>query len=216
MSLTRVTLPRFTATRSWLGAAVSLGLGLAPVPALAVDSSFYTYDGFAETVDAFRLVSLIFADPRYETLVVICAVVGIALGAVLATVRGQGMGIVSFGLQMLFGIGLFVGLVSTTGTVNIYDKVRNAYQPVGGVPNLIVVVAGVTNLMERALRDHRRQHHRSRCQAGIRRGRPCFRSLPQCRFTAWAHHRHLPRCLDQGLRAAMLSRGTRIGVLWCR
>jgi conjugal transfer mating pair stabilization protein TraG len=78
-------------------------------------SSFYTYDGFAETVDAFRLVSLIFADPRYETLVVICAVVGIALGAVLASVRGQGMGIVSFGFQMLFGIGLFVGLVSTTG-----------------------------------------------------------------------------------------------------
>jgi hypothetical protein len=83
--------------------------------------------------------------------VVICAVVGIALGAVLASVRGQGMGIVSFGFQMLFGVGLFVGLVSTTGTVNVYDKVRNAHQPVGGVPNLIVLVAGATNLMERAL-----------------------------------------------------------------
>jgi conjugal transfer mating pair stabilization protein TraG len=61
------------------------------------------------------------------------------------------MGIVSFGFQMLFGVGLFVGLVSTTGTVNVYDKVRNAHQPVGGVPNLIVLVAGATNLMERAL-----------------------------------------------------------------
>jgi conjugal transfer mating pair stabilization protein TraG len=61
------------------------------------------------------------------------------------------MGIVTFGFQMLFGIGLFVGLVSTTGTVHVYDKVRNAYQGVGGVPNLIVMVAGTTNLMERAL-----------------------------------------------------------------
>lgn len=120
-------------------------------PALAVDTSFYTYDGFAETVDAFRLVSMIFADPRYETLVMIVAVVGISLGALLATIRGQGMGLVAFGFQILVGIGLFTGLVATTGTVHVYDKVRNAYQPVGDVPNLLVLVAGVTNLMERSL-----------------------------------------------------------------
>lgn len=116
-----------------------------------METSFYTYDGFAETVDAFRLVSMIFADPRYETLVMIVAVVGIALGAVIASVRGSGMGLVGFGFQILVGIGLFVGLVSTTGTVHVYDRVRNAYQPVGGVPNLLVLVAGVTNMMERAI-----------------------------------------------------------------
>lgn len=129
----------------------ALVLAFAATPAFAVDTSFYTYDGFAETVDAFRLVSMIFADPRYETLVMIVAVVGIALGAVIASIRGQGMGLVAFGFQILVGIGLFVGLVSTTGTVHVYDKVRNAYQPVGNVPNLLVLVAGVTNLMERSL-----------------------------------------------------------------
>lgn len=134
-----------------LRALAALTLGLAASPALAVDTSFYTYDGFAETVDAFRLVSMIFADPRYETLVMIIAVVGIALGAVIASVRGQGMGLVAFGFQILVGVGLFVGLVSTTGTVHVYDRVRNAYQPVGDVPNLLVLVAGVTNLMERSL-----------------------------------------------------------------
>ncbi|MDE8654473.1 conjugal transfer protein TraG N-terminal domain-containing protein [Novosphingobium album (ex Liu et al. 2023)] len=137
--------------RSFLAFLTAGPLALGATPALAVDTSYYTYDGFAETVDAFHLIALIFADARYETLVVICAVAGIALGAVLASVRGQGMGLVAFGFQMLIGIGLFVGLVSTTGTVHVYDKVRNAYQPVGGVPNLIVVVAGATNLMERAL-----------------------------------------------------------------
>ncbi|MDO6415454.1 conjugal transfer protein TraG N-terminal domain-containing protein [Sphingomonas sp. BIUV-7] len=127
-----------------------LTIGFA-TPALAIDASFYTYNGFSETVDAFRLVAMIFADPRYETLVVIIAVVGISLGALLASIRGQGMGLVAFGFQMLIGIGLFVGMIATTGTVHIYDKVRNAYQPVGDVPNLLVLVAGTTNLIERAL-----------------------------------------------------------------
>ncbi len=120
-------------------------------PAWAIDTSFHTYNGFAETVDAFRLVSMIFADPRYETLVLIIATAGIALGAVIASVRGSGMGLVGFGFQMLFGIGLFVGLIATTGTVHVYDRVRNAYQPVGDVPNLLVLVAGATNMIERAI-----------------------------------------------------------------
>ena len=120
-------------------------------PALAVDTSFHTYDGFAETVDAFRMVSMIFGDPRYETLVMIVATVGIGLGAILASVRGTGMGLVAFGFQILIGVGLFVGLIATTGTVHVYDRVRNAYQPVGGVPNLLVLVAGATNMIERAM-----------------------------------------------------------------
>lgn len=137
--------------RPALRALIALAVLAVPAPAFAIDIAFHTYDGFAETVDAFRLVSMIFGDPRYETLVLICAVVGIALGALLASIRGQGMGLVAFGIQMLVGIGLFVGLVATTGTVHVYDRVRNAYQPVGDVPNLLVLVAGVTNLMERAL-----------------------------------------------------------------
>ena len=132
-----------------------LGLTLAAAsvasPAWAIDTSFYTYDGFAETVDAFRLVAMIFADPRYETLVVVIATAGIALGALLTGLRGNGMGLVAFGLQMLVAIGIFVGMIATTGTVHVYDRVRNAYQPVGGVPNLLILVAGTTNLIERAL-----------------------------------------------------------------
>lgn len=131
--------------------AAGSALALPSQPALALEASFHTYDGFAETVDAFRLVSMIFSDSRYETLVLIFAVIGIALGAVIASVRGQGMGLVAFGFQILVGVGLFVGLVATTGTVHVYDRVRNAYQPVGDVPNLLVLIAGVTNLAERAL-----------------------------------------------------------------
>lgn len=122
-----------------------------PDTAMALEASYHSYDGFEETVDAFRLVSMIFADPRYETLVLIMAVAGVALGAVLASIRGQGMGLIAFGFQMLMGVGLFVGFVATTGTVHVYDRVRNAYQAVGDVPNLLILVAGTTNLIERAL-----------------------------------------------------------------
>src|SRR3546814_6220622 len=100
-----------------------------------------------------RLVAMIFADPRYETLVIVIATVGISLGALLARVRGQGMGLVAFGFQMLIGIGLFVGMIATTGTVHVYDQVRTAYQPLGDVPNLLVLVAVTTTLIERARSD---------------------------------------------------------------
>ena len=88
-------------------------------PALAIDTSFHTYDGFAETVDAFRLVSMIFGDPRYETLVLIVAVVGIGIGVLLAGIRGQGMGLVGFGFQMLIGVGLEVP-EAVTGLVGAF------------------------------------------------------------------------------------------------
>src|SRR3546814_17883466 len=94
---------------------------------------------------------MIFGDPRYETLVMIVATVGIGLGAIIASVRGTGMGLVAFGFQILIGVGLFVGLIATTGTVHVYDRVRNAYQPVGGVPNLLVRVAGATKMIDRAM-----------------------------------------------------------------
>ncbi|MFK4873836.1 conjugal transfer protein TraG N-terminal domain-containing protein [Novosphingobium sp. ZW T3_23] len=132
-------------------ALAALVQSLTATPAAAINASFHTYDGFAETVDAFRLVSMIFGDPRYETLVLIIATAGIALGAVIASVRGSGMGLVAFGFQILFGVGVFVGLIASTGTVHVYDRVRNAYQAVGGVPNLLVLVGGASNMMERAL-----------------------------------------------------------------
>lgn len=137
--------------RRTLWALAALPALLLATPAWAVDTSYHTYNGFLETVDAFQTVALIFADRRYETLVLILATVGIGIGALLASVRGSGPGLIAFGFQMLFGIGLFFSFIAHTGTVNVYDPVRNAFQPVGGVPNLIVVVAGVTNMIERAM-----------------------------------------------------------------
>jgi len=124
---------------------------LAASPAAAFEASFHSYGGFQETVDAFRAVSLIFSDSRYETLVILMATVGIGLGALLASARGSGIGLVAFGFQILVGVGLFVGMVATTGTVHVYDRVKNAYAAVGDVPVLLILVAGTTNMIERAM-----------------------------------------------------------------
>src|SRR3546814_13043370 len=81
--------------------ALALAMVGAATPAFAIDASFYTYDGIAETVDAFRLVAMIFSDPRYEKLAIVIETVGLPLGHLIASVRGQGMGLVALGFQLL-------------------------------------------------------------------------------------------------------------------
>jgi len=68
---------------------------------MAIDASFHTYDGFAETVDAFRLVSMIFGDPRYEKLVLIVETIGIAIGAKTASIHWSELGIGDLGFKLL-------------------------------------------------------------------------------------------------------------------
>ena len=129
----------------------TIAAALFATPALAVDTSFYTYGGFPKTVTAFQTAALVLSDPRFEHLVFIFAVVGIAIGAVSSMARSGGSNLIPFAFQTLVGAGLFAGLVATTGTVNVYDPVRNDYEAVGGVPNLVVILAGTTNLIERAV-----------------------------------------------------------------
>src|SRR3546814_16116325 len=81
---------------SSLSALAAALVALLPAPALALETSFHTYDGFNETVDAFRFVSVIFAAPHYETLVLIFSFAGIPRGALHESVRGTGMGRFAF------------------------------------------------------------------------------------------------------------------------
>src|SRR3546814_11358251 len=95
--------------RRLIRVALALAMVGAATPAFAIHASFYTYDGFAETDDAFRLVPIIFADPRYETLVIVIATVAISLAQLLESIRGHGMGLVAIGFQMLMWVGRFGG-----------------------------------------------------------------------------------------------------------
>ncbi|MFP3340105.1 hypothetical protein R0J91_19160, partial [Micrococcus sp. SIMBA_131] len=48
--------------------------------ACALDMDFYTYDGFSETVNAFKRVSLVFANNEYTTLFFVAVVFGLLFG----------------------------------------------------------------------------------------------------------------------------------------
>lgn len=123
-------------------------------PALALDTDFYTYNGFSETVAAFRRLALMLSDNRFLVFAAIFAIAGVLFGA-LATgykgLTGEQVNPVAFAIPVLVGLALFKGAVMPTGTVHVYDPVRNAYEPVGGVPNLIVLIAGALNKFERGM-----------------------------------------------------------------
>ena len=131
-----------------------------PSTAFALDMDFYTYDGFTETVNAFKRISLVFANNQYTTLFAVAVVLGLLLGGLFTV----GKGIINFqqsatGLSLswlmttLIGVAVFKALITPTGTVHVYDPVRNAYEAVPDVPDLIVLVAGMTNKAERAVQE---------------------------------------------------------------
>ena len=123
-------------------------LGLAPAWAGAIDLDFYTYNGFEETVAAFQRVALVLNDNGFLVFAGIFAVMGLLIGGIATATQGlQGHTVnpIAFLIPAAIGVALFRGLVLPTGTLFIYDPVRNATQAVGDVPDLIVLLAGGLN-----------------------------------------------------------------------
>jgi TraG-like protein, N-terminal region len=129
-------------------------LALWPGFAGAMELDYYTYNAFDETVAAFTRLGLLFSDVNFLGFVVIFAVLGLICGALVVATKGVSGGQVSptaWLFPILFGLVLFKGLVMPTGRLDIYDPVRNAFQPVDGVPDFVVLVAGVLNKLERGI-----------------------------------------------------------------
>ncbi len=132
-----------------------IGLLSSPASAAALELDYYTYNGFAETVGAFQRLALIFNDNEYVYLIFIAVVLGIVFAAMIAGVRALQAGgngnTLSWALMVFIGVALFKGLVIPKGTIHVYDPVRNAYQAVGNVPDLIILIAGGMNKVERVV-----------------------------------------------------------------
>lgn len=127
---------------------------LAPGWAGAIELDFYTYNGFEETVAAFERVALVLNDNGFLIFAAIFAVLGVVIGGIATATRGlQGQTInpIAFLIPVALGVALFRGLVLPTGTLFIYDPVRNATQAVGDVPDIIVLLAGGLNKIERGI-----------------------------------------------------------------
>jgi conjugal transfer mating pair stabilization protein TraG len=130
--------------------------GLLPQTALAVDMDFYTWNAFEETVSAFQRVALVLRDPGFTVFVLVFAVGGILIGGLLVGVKGikgEKVNPIGFLIPALIGVALFRAFIWPTGTLFIYDPVRNDTAAVGDVPDAVVLMAGMLNKIERGVRE---------------------------------------------------------------
>lgn len=131
----------------------ALLVALMPASAFALDLDYYTYNGFDQTVAAFQRLALVFGDNEYLYLIAIAIILGIVFAAMASGVKALANNASgstwSWAFMTLIGVLIFRGLVIPAGTMHVYDPVRNAYQPVGGVPDLVIFVAGTMNKVER-------------------------------------------------------------------
>ena len=133
---------------------VLLGILLLPDVAGAIELDYYTYNGFDETVAAFHRLALIISDNGFLVFVLIFAALGVTFAALKAGYDGFMGGQfnpTALFLPTILGVAVFKGLVLSTGTVHIYDPVRNAYEPVSDVPDFIVILSGLLSKIERGI-----------------------------------------------------------------
>jgi len=121
----------------------------------ALEMEYITFNGFTQVVTAFRYIGLFFSNSDYGSLVYIAAVVGFAAAAVMASVKGyREEGTFKNWLFMFgIGVGIYTAFITPKGTIHVYDRTLNAYEPVTGVPDGIVLLAGLTNLAEQVAVD---------------------------------------------------------------
>lgn len=125
-----------------------------PVSAFALDAEYYTWGGFDAVASGFQRLALIFSDGGYRGLFFSITVIAFALGGGAVVVRattGVRVNPVSWLFPILAGVVIYLGLVVPTGTIHLYDEQTNKYVAIGGIPDGIVAIAGVLNLVERGM-----------------------------------------------------------------
>lgn len=133
-----------------------LGLFLFSSSAFALDLDYYTYNGFEETVGAFKRVALILNDTGYWVIAAAILILSLVMGGMKTAAEGFGGAQVqplAFVIPVIIGVAIVRGLLMPTGTIHVYDPVRNAYEAVDDVPDLIVLLAGGLNKVERGVAD---------------------------------------------------------------
>lgn len=134
--------------------AVTLAATLVPGSAFALDADYYTWGGFDAVASGFQRLALIFSDGGYRGLFFSVIVMAFMFGGFAIVARaasGARANPISWLVPIFAGVVIYLGLVVPTGTIHIYDNQTNKYQAIGGIPDGIIAVAGVLNLVERGM-----------------------------------------------------------------
>ncbi|EHK7649083.1 conjugal transfer protein TraG N-terminal domain-containing protein [Escherichia coli] len=138
-----------------------LALLCASPSAFALDGEYVVMGGFSTIVNAFTRLKLMFNDNEYKTMISAFVVVGMVAALLLKSAKGglefleTGKGQMGMGWLALTVVGtmFYFGLVTQKGTIHIYDKSRNQYQAVSGIPDFLIATASVTNSVYQAFVD---------------------------------------------------------------
>ena len=137
---------------------ILFSLFIAPSAQAALTQEFYSWGGHDAVVSAFQKSALIFSGTGYQGLFATLATASLAalvIRVMLQLMAGgfKGDGNVAFGalIPWLISVSIFMGGVLPKGTLHIYDPVENKYAAVGGIPQIIVLFASVSNMIERVL-----------------------------------------------------------------
>ena len=120
----------------------------------ALDMDYYTYNGFDAILTAWQQTAMVFANGDYAALFFSVIVAAIMFGGAATFYKifgGASIHPLAWTAPILLGIVIYLGAFIPTGTLHIYDPVLNKYQPVSGIPDGVVLMAGTTNLIERGI-----------------------------------------------------------------
>jgi hypothetical protein len=120
---------------------------------------YIVWNQFDATVNTFQKIGLIMSDGRYQGLFLGIIVLGMVIGGIVTIGSSIFSGKASswdmlkwFGIIMT-GIIVYLTFIRPTTQITIYDEVLNETQTVGGIPEGIVVLAGLCNAIEKGFVD---------------------------------------------------------------
>jgi|GEM_PF-1680964 hypothetical protein len=120
------------------------------------DGDYYTYGTINIVAPAWQMMSLVFSDTSYGSLITAAVLVSgfIVIGG--AFVSWYKTGKASFFAwlpQILIGVFLWLIVFNGYGNLTIYDQTLNAFKQVPGVPNGLIFVANVMSTIEKNVVD---------------------------------------------------------------
>lgn len=122
---------------------------------LAIDMDYYAPNGSPTVSDAFTRLALIFNDGDYYYAIPIIGMLSLIIvvinGYLIKPLTSSGKTDNPIGIFAPLAIGSIIWIAGfvPTATIHVYDPVKNDTQSIAGVPQAIVLLAGLTNILER-------------------------------------------------------------------
>jgi len=123
-------------------------------PAVCFARTYFVWNEFDATVDAFKTLGLVMSDPRYQGCFFGIIVIGFVFGGISAFFSAHAKGgdplktvIRWFGI-FIIGVAIYLTFIKPTTSMTIWDQATNQQTTLGGIPVGIEFLAILSNTIE--------------------------------------------------------------------